>query len=115
MKRKRADRVGDQIKEEIAQILAVKARDPRIGFVTVTGVRVSDDLNHAKVYVSVHEKQDVRKTFAALKKARGFVRGQLAQRLPLRRIPDLVFLPDDLEQGQAHLLELHDQIGDQET
>ncbi len=56
---KRADRVGDQIRAEIADILARKIKDPQIGFVTVTAVEVTDDLRHAKVFVSMLESESL--------------------------------------------------------
>jgi ribosome-binding factor A len=107
---KRTDRVADQIKMEIADILMKKIKDPRIGFVTVTSVEISDDLQHAKVFVSVQKDQDPKKTFIGLKKATGFVRGELAKRLPLRRTPEVVFLPDTSSERVAHILDLLDQI-----
>lgn len=115
MENTRANRVADQIKREIATILSTKARDPRIGFVTVTEVNVSPDLHHAKVYISVQENQDTKKTFAGLKKSRGFVRGELARRLPLRRVPDLAFLPDNANRGLGQILDLLDQVAQEET
>ena len=115
MENTRANRVADQIKREIATILSTKARDPRIGFVTVTDVNVSPDLHHAKVYVSIQENQDTKKTFDGLKKSRGFVRGELARRLPLRRVPDLAFLPDDANKGLGQVLNLLDQVTREEA
>ncbi|HLG22142.1 MAG TPA: 30S ribosome-binding factor RbfA [Candidatus Manganitrophaceae bacterium] len=106
---KRTDRIGDQIKMEVADILLKKTKDPRIGFVTVTSVEVSDDLRHAKIFVSVH--QDPQKAFAGLKKATRFVRGELAKRLQIRRMPDLVFLPDESTEKVSHLLDLLEEIG----
>jgi ribosome-binding factor A len=105
---KRTDRVADQIKMEIADILAKKTKDPRIGFVTVTSVQISDDLKHAKVFVSVHE--DEKQTFIGLKKATPFVRGELARRLQMRRIPEIAFLPDTSTEKVTHILDLLDQI-----
>ncbi len=104
----RANRVADQIKQEVAAILALKVRDPRIGFVTVTDVKVTQDLHHAKIFVSVQEKQDAPLTFAALKKASSFVRGQLAQSLPLRRVPGIAFFPDN--ENESQILNLLDEV-----
>ncbi len=105
---KRTDRVADQIKMEIADILAKKTKDPRIGFVTVTSVEISDDLKQAKVFVSVRE--DEKKTFIGLRKATGFVRAELARRLQLRRIPEIAFLPDTFTEKVTHILDLLDKI-----
>ena len=106
----RASRVADEIRKEITDVLSKKARDPRIGFLTITAVKVTDDLHHARVYVSLHENQDAKKTFAALKKASGFFRGALARNLPLRRVPDIAFFPDKTVKRQNRILDLLDEI-----
>ena len=105
---KRTERVADLIKVEIADILTKKTKDPRIGFVTVTSVEVSEDLKHAKVFVSAHA--DEKSTFIGLKKATPFVRGELARRLQMRRIPEIAFLPDTSTEKVSHILDLLDQI-----
>lgn len=107
---KRTDRIGDQIKMEVADILMRKTRDPRIGFVTVTSVDVSDDLQHAKIFVTVQKEQDPKQAFIGLKKAAGFIRAELSRRLHLRRIPELVFLPDESTEKVSNILDLLDRI-----
>lgn len=107
---KRTDRVGDQIKMEVADILTKKIKDPRVGFVTITSVEVSDDLRHAKVFVSVQKDQDEKKTFLGLKKATGFIRGELAKRLQIRYVPDLAFLPDQATERVGRVLDLLEKI-----
>lgn len=86
-------------------------KDPRIGFVSITRVEVSGDLAHAKVYVSVLGSDEERNnTMAALKRATGFLRHELAGRLVLRHVPELVFKLDlSLEKG-AEVMELIKQI-----
>ncbi len=106
----RASRVADEIRKEITDVLSKKARDPRIGFITITEVKVTDDLHHARIYVSLQENQDAKKTFAALKKASGFFRGALARNLPLRRVPDVAFFPDQAVKRQSRILDLLDEI-----
>ncbi len=101
MEYKRADRVNELLLEEIS-ILVQKLKDPRIGFVTITGVDVTDDLRHAKVYVSVMgDDEDVRaQTLEGLHSAAGFIRRELGHVLTLRRIPALAFRYDaSVEQG----------------
>lgn len=97
----RLERVGDLLKEELSELILREVKDPRIGFVTITGVRVSADLRHARVYVVTHEtgeKQE--RTLEGLQSARGFLRGVLGRRLRLKYIPDLSFSVDEtLEQG----------------
>lgn len=106
----RTIRVGDQIKQEIAVILTEEMRDPRIGFVTVTRVQVSNDLQFAKVYLSIQQDQDEKKTFTGLKRASGFIRGKLARRIPLRRTPALTFLPDRATEHTTYLFNLLEEV-----
>ena len=92
---KRADRVADLIQGEISDILLKQVRDPRIGAVTITGVKVTDDLRLAKIYF-VELAQDTihAETLAGLEKATGFLRRELGKRLQLRCVPDLIFRVD---------------------
>ncbi|MCA9471023.1 MAG: 30S ribosome-binding factor RbfA [Nitrospirales bacterium] len=92
---KRAERVADQIRMEVADILARKAKDPRIGFVTVTDVDLSPDLRVARIYVSsLREGESEELALQGLSKAVGFVRGELGRRLELRYTPELIFCQD---------------------
>ncbi|MFH1080705.1 MAG: 30S ribosome-binding factor RbfA [Pseudomonadota bacterium] len=92
---KRADRVADLIQCEISDILLKQVRDPRISALTVTGVKVTDDLRLAKIYF-VELAQDTihAETLAGLEKATGFLRRELGKRLQLRCVPDLIFRAD---------------------
>lgn len=92
---KRADRVADLIQSEISDILLKQVRDPRIGAVTITGVKVTDDLRLAKIYF-VELAQDTihAHTMAGLEKATGFLKRELGKRLQLRCVPDLIFRAD---------------------
>jgi ribosome-binding factor A len=102
MARIRVSRVGEQIKKELSQILQQELKDPRIGFVTITSVEMSGDLQHAKVYVSVMGDEEQKKsTLAALNKAKGFIRSEIGRRITLRHTPELVFKVDEsIEHGQ---------------
>lgn len=92
---KRADRVADQIRMEVADILMRKIKDPRVHSVTVTGVELTADLRIAHVYVTTMEtEQAERDTFAGLSKASGFVRAELGRRLTLRYLPEVIFKKD---------------------
>jgi len=92
---KRADRVADLIKMEIADLLLKQVRDPRIGSVTITGVKVTDDLKTARVYFVELGKDECRpEVKAGLDKATGFLRKQLGSRLQLRLVPELQFSYD---------------------
>jgi ribosome-binding factor A len=92
---KRADRVAELIQCEISDILLKQVRDPRIGAVTITGVKVTDDLRLAKIYF-VELAQDTihAETLAGLEKAIGFLKRELGKRLQLRCVPDLIFRAD---------------------
>ncbi len=97
---KRSLRVGDLIREEVADIIMHKIRDPRLGFVTVTAVKASDDLKHAQVYVSVLEDAKRVKTHKILKSSAKFIRSELAKRVKIKFIPELIFkLDESIEYG----------------
>ena len=91
----RTRRVGEQIQREVAGILQEEFQDPRLGMISVSGVEVSRDLAHARVYISVlGGDEDVNETIKVLNKAAGFIRHQLGQRMRLRSVPQLRFLYD---------------------
>ncbi|MBE3591069.1 MAG: 30S ribosome-binding factor RbfA [Firmicutes bacterium] len=107
MTRQRAQRVAERIKEEVADILRRRMKDPRVGFASVTAVEVSNDLRHAKVYVSVlGDEAEQRATMQALERARGFVRTELGARLRLFHTPEVVFERDDSIAHGARINEL---------
>jgi ribosome-binding factor A len=91
----RASRVGDQIRVEIADLLAREVHDPGIGFLTVTWVKMTPDLQQARVYYTTMGDDKARRdTERALERAAPFLRRQLGRRLRLRRVPDLQFFFD---------------------
>ncbi len=98
----RANRVGEQMKKELTDIIGRKLKDPRIGFVTVTDVRVTGDLQQATVYVSVLGNEEQKeKTLIGLSKATGFIRSEIGKRIRLRITPEITFEWDEsLEYGQ---------------
>ncbi|KKB38934.1 30S ribosome-binding factor RbfA [Bacillus thermotolerans] len=92
----RSNRVGEQMKKELTDILSRKVKDPRVGFVTVTDVEVTGDLQQAKVYITVlGNEQDREGTLKALAKAKGFIRSEVGQRIRLRKTPELIFEFDE--------------------
>lgn len=97
----RPERVREFIKEQVGEIIQQELKDPRIGFVSVTGVEVSADLRHAKVYVSVlGDAQAKADTMAGLQSAQGYVRGELGRRLQMRFSPEVLFrLDESIERG----------------
>ena len=101
MQGRRKDRIGALIQEYLAEALTSHARDPRIGFSTITHVEVTDDMKFAKVYFSVFgSHQEKSKTREALEQGRGFFQKGLARSLNLRYTPHLEFFLDESnEQG----------------
>jgi ribosome-binding factor A len=113
MQGKRLDRVNELIKQEVSQVLQRELKDPRLGFVSVTGVETSKDLRTAKVFVSVlGNEEQWASSLAALASARGFVRNWLKQHLDLRVIPDVQFRPDHSMEHAARIQELLRQLSD---
>ncbi|CKF06848.1 truncated ribosome-binding factor A [Streptococcus pneumoniae] len=101
----RANRVGEQMKKELGDIISRKIKDPRVGFVTVTDVQVSGDLQIATVYISVlgdEEQKD--STLKGLAKAKGFIRSEIGQRIRLRKTPEISFEFDE-SIGYGHLID----------
>jgi ribosome-binding factor A len=104
---KRAIRVGDQIRREIADLLMRRVKDPRCQGVTLTGVDVSQDLRHARVYFSlIGSPEDVRKVQSGLDSAKGFIKREIGLRLDLKYIPDIVFRYDPTLEKGDHLEKL---------
>jgi ribosome-binding factor A len=92
---KRAERVGDLIKREISEMLIRGIKDPRISLVTITQVRVSDDLKLAKVYFSVMGGEDDRqRNLEGLNSAKGYIKREMGKRIHLRYMPDIIFKYD---------------------
>jgi ribosome-binding factor A len=113
MQGKRLDRVNQLIKEEVSMLLQRELKDPRLGFVTVTGVETSRDLRTAKVFVSVlGGEEQWASSLSALTSARGFVRNWLRQHLDLRVTPEIVFRADHSMEHAARIQHLLKQLDD---
>ncbi|MGY3717391.1 30S ribosome-binding factor RbfA [Sutcliffiella cohnii] len=92
----RSNRVGEQMKKELSDIIGRKIKDPRVGFVTVTDVEVTGDLQQAKVFISVLGDEEKRQdTLIGLAKAKGFIRSEIGKRIRLRKTPELFFEFDE--------------------
>ena len=103
----RPDRVAEQIRAGLASLLAREVHDPGIGFVTVTRVRVSPDLQQARVYyTALGDDTSRRDTERALGRATGFLRRQIGTRLRLKRTPELTFHYDESIAGQDRIEQL---------
>ena len=111
----RPDRVGDQIRQELSELLSRGAvHDPGIGFITLTRVKVSPDLQLARVYYTTLGDEAARgQTAKALERATGFLRRRVGERLQLRRVPELTFQFDESVTHQARveqiIRDLHDE------
>ncbi|MGQ9631146.1 MAG: 30S ribosome-binding factor RbfA [bacterium] len=90
----RAHRVGDLIKEEISWIIQNDLKDPRVGFVTVTSVEVSRDLQHARIYISLYNKDEEAKTLEGLSSAIGYIKKEMGRRIRIKYLPDITFIVD---------------------
>jgi len=108
---RRTERINDQLREEISDLLWRELKDPRIGgLVTITEVDVTPDLSHAKVFVSVMgTAEEKASTLRALTAAARFLQRELLRRLTIRRMPELEFMPDDSMERGARILSLLDQ------
>lgn len=96
---RRPERVAEQLREEITEIVGYELDDPRLIAVTVTDVRVSDDKRDAKVFVTVSgDENEISEAMKALHNAENFVRGQLALSLDLHHAPHIHFVRDILEE-----------------
>ncbi|HET8580434.1 MAG TPA: 30S ribosome-binding factor RbfA [Nitrospiraceae bacterium] len=110
---KRATRVADQIRMEVADILMRKAKDPRVSSVTVTDVEMTNDLRLARIYVTTLQEDDGESdVLAGLAKASGFIRAELGRRLSLRYTPELVFEKDLSGPRGDHVLSLLEGLGE---
>jgi ribosome-binding factor A len=100
----RPDRVADQIRSELASLLARDVHDPGVGFVTLTRVHVTPDLQMARVsYTTLGDEKARAASAKALERAAPFLRRQIGQRLRLKRTPELRFLYDDAVAGQDRI------------
>lgn len=104
---RRPQRLAEQIREEISGLMVSGLKDPRIGFATLTEVRLTPDLRLARVLVSVlGTTEEQEETLEGFRAAAGFIRRTLSQRLKLRRVPELEFRLDHTEEQAARIEEL---------
>jgi ribosome-binding factor A len=110
----RPERVADQIRAEVTTMISRELHDPGVGFVTVTRVHVTPDLQHARVYyTSLGDATARRNTARALERAAGFMRRQIGQRLRLRRAPEILFEFDESVGHQDRVEQLLKEIADE--
>ena len=107
----RPDRVADQIRSELALLLAREVHDPGIGFVTITRVRMTPDLQQARVfYTALGDDKVRRNSERAIERAGPFLRRQIGSRLRLKRVPELTFVYDESIAGQDRIEQLLNEI-----
>lgn len=110
MRVRRQDRMAGVIRKRLSEVISTEVQDPRLGFLTITGVDVSNDLQHATVYVSVlGDDGEQRETLRILDRVKGYLRGQIGDTLQVRVTPDLSFkLDHSIEEGTRLLSIMHD-------
>ena len=112
---KRSEKVADLIQKEISEMLLKSLKDPRIGFVTITRVAVSDDCRYAKIYFSVMGSLAEReKSATGLNSAKGYIRKELARRMSLRYTPEIMFQFDPSIEYAIHIGEVIEYLHQEE-
>jgi len=113
---KRSIRVGDKILKEVASLLLERVKDPRVRGVTVTGIRLSDDLKLGRIYFSVlGPKDQIKRAQAGLDSAKGFIKRQIGSRMGLRHVPEIIFDYDPTMERGSHMDRLLDEIRTSES
>jgi ribosome-binding factor A len=103
----RVRKIADRIQVIVAQMLERRIKDPRLGFVTITDVRVSGDTQQATIFYTVlGEDADLASTAAALESAKGLLRSEVGKQLGMRHVPTLTFVPDEIPETARHLDEV---------
>lgn len=107
MSNPRVRKIAERVQQIVAQLLERRLKDPRLGFVTITDVRVSGDTQHATVFYTVLGAQDdLAGTAAALESAKGMIRSELGKQLGMRHVPTVEFVPDALPESARQLDEV---------
>jgi ribosome-binding factor A len=107
----RVRKIADRIKVIVAEMLERRVKDPRLGFVTVTDVRVSGDTQQASVFYTVFgEQEDLVGTAAALESAKGLLRSEVGKQLGMRHVPTLEFIHDALPDTARHIDDLLEKV-----
>lgn len=114
MSEQRAQRVAEEIKREVSSILRTDIKDPRLAdlsLLSVTGVEISRDIRHAKIFVSVFGDEEQKKNaLEALSSAKGFIRSEVGRRIRLRHAPELTFHLDTSISYGAHINRLLNEL-----
>jgi len=111
MARLRVEKVQEAIQHELSSMLLMDVKDPRIKFVTITGVELTDDMSYATVFVSLYGPEEEQEAaWKALNKALGYMRSEIAKRIRLRFAPQLILKKDKSYEYSAHIETLLNKI-----
>ena len=109
--RSRPERLGDQVRAELCALLQRSVRDPAVQLVTLTQVRMTRDLQHARVYyTTLNDTAGRRDTARGLRRATPFLRGQLGRRMRIRRVPELTFVYDESIEREHRIAQILDEL-----
>ncbi len=107
----RKERVSSLILREVSEIIERDLQDPRLGFVTVTGVKITSDLRHATIFITVHGTEEERKeTLAVLNSARGYIRREFGRRVRLKYTPEIDFEYDNTFEEMERINKLFESL-----
>ena len=107
----RPERLGDQVRAELCALLQRAVRDPAVRLVTVTHVRMTRDLQHARVYyTTLGDMSTRRETARGLRRANPFLRGQLGRRIRVRRVPELTFVYDESTEREHRIAQILEEL-----
>ena len=107
----RPERVQEALRQEISRIVQTEIKDPRLGFLTITGVELTRDLRYARVYFSVlGEEKNKKLALKGLNSAKGYIKGLLSDRIKLRYMPDIEFKIDESLEHTKKILDILDKI-----
>ncbi|NVN97839.1 MAG: ribosome-binding factor A [Geobacteraceae bacterium] len=110
---KRSEKVSEAIHEEVSKLLIKGVKDPRVGFVTITGVKMTDDLRLATIYFSsIGTEEEKKDTETGLNSAKGFIRREVGKVLKMRFVPDIIFRYDAAIEYGNHIENILKQIHD---
>jgi len=111
MSSQRSGRVQEAIRQEVSSIIHSQIRDPRLGFLTITGVELTKDLRYARIYFSVLGGDKEKKlALRGLNSAKGYIKGLLGDRIKLRYMPDIEFKIDETLERTRHIYDLFEKI-----
>lgn len=116
MQYKRSCRVGDQIRKDVSEIILLGLKDPKLGFITITDVELTDDLRYARIFYTVLGDEKARKkSQEGLERAKGFIQREIGRRIRLKRMPEIVFKYDRSVERAARVENLLKQIEEEQS